>query len=167
MERPDSSAEDFPDAQLVDRRRGARSRLSLEDYIELRLGRGARRQAVNWFTRSWGAPSFADFWVFFNPVYGYGLSYFVYRPFRRFLPRYVAVFGTFLVSGFVLHDAVGWLLARQIRFPEMTLVFGLFGVGAIVSRATGIDLGRTPFLVRASVNLSYVVGCFELARLLH
>lgn len=52
-----------------------------------------------------------------------------------------------------------------MHFPEMTLVFALFGGGAILGEAVGMDLSRTPFLVRLSVNLLYIGGCFALVHM--
>jgi hypothetical protein len=97
-----------------------RRRPSLSTYITYLLGSGSSNQLKNWFERSWGARSFADFWRCFNPVYGYYLSYHAYRPLRRVVPRALAMWLTFIASGFLLHDLVGWALGRRIRFPEMT-----------------------------------------------
>jgi len=135
-------------------------RPSLSAYITYLLGSGSSNQLKNWFERSWGARSFADFWRFFNPVYGYYLSYYAYRPLRRFVPRALAMWLTFIVSGFLLHDLVGWALGWRIRFPEMTLVFALLGLGAVASEALHMDMSRWPFVARAGANIAYIVVCF-------
>jgi hypothetical protein len=132
----------------------------LRAYVEYRLGRKWKTQLVTWLTKTWGAASFDEFWIYFNPVYGYALSYWVYRPLRRVLPPLLAVWLTFVASGFLLHDAVGWLIARDVRFPEMTLVFVLFGLGASGAKAVGMDIARQPFVARAAANVGYVVICF-------
>src|SRR5215203_1711587 len=62
------------------------------------------RFARNWFVRPLSANSFSRFWYCWNPVYGYPLLFYVYRPLRRPLPRSCAVLLTFMVSGFFLHD---------------------------------------------------------------
>lgn len=137
-----------------------RRRPSLSTYITYLLGSGSSNQLKNWFERSWGARSFADFWRYFNPVYGYYLSYHAYRPLRRVVPRALAMWLTFIASGFLLHDLVGWALGRRIRFPEMTLVFALLGLGALASDAFHMDMSRWPFVARAGANIAYIVVCF-------
>lgn len=137
-----------------------RPRPSLSAYITYLLGSGSSNQLKNWFERSWGARSFADFWRYFNPVYGYYLSYYAYRPLRRIVPRALAMWLTFIASGFLLHDLVGWALGRRIRFPEMTLVFALLGLGALASDALRMDMSRWPFVARAGANIAYIVVCF-------
>ncbi len=59
----------------------------------------------NMLSRSLGARSFAIFWHYWNPIWGYYLSRYVMRPLRRFLPLSFATFITFVVSG-ALHDLV-------------------------------------------------------------
>jgi hypothetical protein len=137
-----------------------RWRPSLSAYITYLLGSGSSNQLKNWFERSWGARSFADFWRYSNPVYGYYLSYYAYRPLRRVVPRAVAMWLTFIASGFLLHDFVGWALGRRIRFPEMTLVFALLGLGALASDALHMDMSRWPFVARAGANIAYIAVCF-------
>ena len=74
----------------------------------------------NWLVRSFGAGTFGSFWEYWNPVYGYFLAYYVYRPLRTIMPRWVAVWLTFAACGFFLHDLLGWVVARQVRVPEMS-----------------------------------------------
>ena len=95
-----------------------RRRPGLGEYIERRLGRGATTQLRNLLVRPLGAASFSQFWRYWNPVYGYFLSYYAYRPLRRVFPRPVAVLLTFVGCGFVLHDLVGWAVAGHARFPR-------------------------------------------------
>jgi hypothetical protein len=53
------------------------------------------------------APSFAGFWRRWNPVWGYYLLYWCYRPARRVLPRAAAVLVTFAASG-LAHTSSPW-----------------------------------------------------------
>lgn len=120
---------------------------TLTRYIEVRLGNDPGTQARNVIAKPFGAGSFAEFWWYWNPLYGYFLFYYSYRPLRRLLPRRLAVWLTFVFCGLVLHDAVGWILARRVRFPELTVLFALFGIGAIGSEAARMDLSGSPFVV--------------------
>lgn len=133
-----------------------RTKPTLTKYIEFRLGQGAWTQLRNWLTRTWGAPSFSAFWRFWNPVYGYFLFYYCYRPLRRLIPRAPAVVITFLICGFVLHDVLGWVMGGKVHFPEMTLMFLLWGGGVVVSDALLMDLSGRPLLVRVGVNIAYI-----------
>ena len=92
-------------------------------------------------------------------MYGYFLHYYAYRPLRRRLPRAPAVFLTFVACGFLLHDLVGWIVGRAIRFPVMTLAFAFFGLGMIAAEALRLDYAEWPLPLRAVVNVSYVAGC--------
>jgi hypothetical protein len=110
---------------------------------------------------SFGAPSFIAFWRYWNPVYGYFLCYWSYRPLRKYLPRPMALILTFGLCGFLLHDVV------HIGFtgiPLITMWFVFLGVGAYISEALGMDLSRRPYVVRAVAHLLYLLVSFEVAR---
>jgi hypothetical protein len=143
----------------------SRQRPSLAVYVERRLGTGTRTMLRNWVLRSFGAPSFGEFWRYWNPVYGYVLTYFVYRPLRTFAPRPVAVWLTFVACGFFLHDLIGWLLRREVRVPEMTILFAFFGGAVVLTNAVHLDLSRQPLLLRIAVNCSFVVIAWGVMRL--
>lgn len=75
-------------------------RVTFTQYLEFRLGTDGGRSAwFNFFVKSFGARSFSEFWRLWNPVYGYILYYFSYRPLARVLPRPLAVLITFAASG--------------------------------------------------------------------
>ena len=150
-------------AMAIARPRHTSRRPTLGEYVERRLGRGSWAQARNVLAKPFGARSFAEFWRYWNPVYGYFLYYYSYRPLRRTVPRPAAAWLTFLLCGFVLHDLVGWLAARTVRFPEMTLLFALFGAGAIASEALHIDTSRHPFAVRAPANAAWLLAAWAIA----
>ena len=103
------------------RRTGRRPRLTFDQYLKFRLGASGGKTAwFNFFIKPFGAASFAEFWRLWNPVYGYFLYYYSYRPLSRLLPRAVAVQATFVVCGF-LHDVAAWALTRRILPPGATL----------------------------------------------
>jgi hypothetical protein len=114
-------------------------------------------QARNLLARPFGAPTLGGFWRYWNPVYGYVLLFHVYRPLRRRLPAPLAAWLTFVLCGFLLHDAVGWLLAGRVRAPEMTFMFALWGAEVVAADALGFDLTGTPYLVRAAANITHLV----------
>ncbi|MCB8925391.1 MAG: acyltransferase [Ardenticatenaceae bacterium] len=132
---------------------------TLEEYVVLRNGvpLGDGRSLRNMLERSFGAASFAGFWQYWNPIWGYGLGRYVYAPLRRVLPPAVAFILTFAISG-GLHD----LATMAVRWSPAFLFtpwFVLLGMGAVVGRVAGMDLGQRPFWLRAAVNLAYLVVC--------
>ena len=136
-----------------------RSPMEFSRYLNFCLGRGARARWFNFFVRPFGARSFAEFWRLWNPVYGYFLAYFLYRPATRALPRPVAVMITFVFCGFLLHDVPAWIITRRILPPGATIAFMLFGLGVVVSEAVRMDLSRWPVAARAVANVTYLAVC--------
>jgi uncharacterized membrane protein YeaQ/YmgE (transglycosylase-associated protein family) len=135
-------------------------RLTLAKYLRFRLGsNGGKTAWFNFFVRPFGAASFAQFWREWNPVYGYFLYYYSYRPLSRVISRPVAMVATFVICGFLLHDLPAWAFARKALPPGATIAFVLFGVGAVVGEWLHMDLSRLPILARAAVNVGYISGC--------
>ena len=99
-------------------------------------------------------------------MYGYVLFYYAYRPLRSVLPRPLAVWLTFVACGFVLHDLVGWLLARHARAPEMTVLFALFGAAVVLGEALHLDLSSRPLAIRGLANCGWLFGGWALMRLM-
>ncbi len=143
---------------------------TLKQFIELRLGKqtSPMNMLKEMLMRSFGAPSFHEFWRYWNPVYGYYLHYKCYKPLRRYLPRYVCVILTFAASGFFLHDLpFGWWI-RFIRFfqtgdfplPFVTVWFSLMGLITLVTRALKVDFGDQRFVFRVSVNTLCIFAPF-------
>jgi hypothetical protein len=56
--------------------------LTLSQYVHRRNGvpLGDAKSLPNMLHRSFGAASFAAFWQYWNPIWGYGLGKYVYTP---------------------------------------------------------------------------------------
>jgi hypothetical protein len=132
---------------------------SFHEFMVERLGDPRRplRLLHNFFVRPLLAGSFVGFWRRWNPPFLYVCLFFVYRPLRLYLPRPAALFATFLVSGFVLHDIPFGngidILRGRPEVPKVTLLLGIFGLLALVTAALRIDLSPRPSWVRAAANL--------------
>lgn len=111
--------------------------------------------------RSLGARSFAVFWQYWNPVFGYTLGRYVYLPLKRFLPPFLALIATFVVCG-AFHDLVTTLVRGSLAFL-FTPWFFFLGIGVVLGRLLRMDLSGYPWAVRAGANLAYVVSCLLLA----
>jgi D-alanyl-lipoteichoic acid acyltransferase DltB (MBOAT superfamily) len=134
--------------------------LTLNQYLQFRLGtRGGATAWFNFFIEPFGAPSFAGFWRQWNPVYGYFLYYYSYRPLSRIMPRALAMLATFVACGFLLHDLPAWAFARRVLPPGATITFTLFGLGAILGERFHMDLSSRPVIVRAAINVAYLAAC--------
>ena len=139
-----------------------RQALTLSQYVEFRNGvpLGNSKSFSNMLHRSLGAASFAEFWQYWNPIWGYGLGKYVYAPARRILPRVAALIATFIVSG-AIHDLATMAVGRSFAFL-FTPWFFLLGVEAVLGLALGMDFGKRPFWQRATVNFTYLVTCLLL-----
>lgn len=142
-----------------------RHNLTLAQHVALRNGvpLGDGTSLRNMLHRSFGAASYAGFWQYWNPIWGYGLGKYVYAPARRILPPAAAFIVTFIISGGI-HDLAMMAVSRSVVFL-FTPWFFLLGVGAVLGRAAGMDLGQRPFLIRVTVNFTYLVTCLLLTLL--
>ena len=133
--------------------------MTLAQYIRRRNGVpvGSSCSLRNMFYRSFGAGSFSGFWQYWNPIWGYGLSRYVYSPLKRVFPPTASLIMTFVVCG-ALHDLVIIAIRGSATFL-FTPWFFLLGVGAVFGRAAGMDFSSRPWLVRASANFIYLGAC--------
>src|SRR5438552_2728304 len=104
--------------------------LTLTQYITYRLGRTPKEQAINFLAKPFGAKSLTEFWHCWNPVWGYYLLYYCYRPLRNYFPRGLSVWLTFFACGLV-HDLPfvipAYLTSGQLPFFTLTVFFSLMG----------------------------------------
>ena len=140
-----------------------RQRITLAQYVHRRNGvpLGHPHSLRNMLHRSLGAGSFAEFWHYWNPIWGYGLGRYVYAPIQSVLPPAFALILTFAVSG-GLHDLATAAVRRSGAF-FFTPWFFVLGVGVVLGRALGFDFSSRPWWMRASINLSYLALCLALA----
>jgi len=136
-----------------------RQGLTLAQYVYRRNGvpLGSSNSLRNMLHHSLGASSFARFWQYWNPIWGYGLGKYVYSPLQRVLPVTVALIMTFVVSGGI-HDLVISAIRGSVAFL-FTPWFFLLGVGVVLGQAAGMDLSDRPWSVRVFTNLAYIGVC--------
>ena len=146
-------------------RSGTRRYVSLGQYVRRRNGvpLGARGGLQSMFRRSFGARSFASFWQYWNPIFGYGLGRYVYSPLFRVLPAAIALIATFVACG-ALHDLVTMAVRGSVAFL-FTPWFFFLGVGVVAGRVSGMDLSRFPWAARAGVHFVYLATCLAAALL--
>lgn len=140
----------------------ARRRMSLADYVQYRNGvpLGASGSLQNMLVRSFGAGTFARFWQYWNPIWGYALGRYVYAPLNRFLPASVSLILTFTISGAV-HDVATMLVRGALAFL-FTPWFFLMGIVVVFGRWLKLDYSAHPFLIRVAINSGLAVTCLML-----
>jgi len=107
--------------------------------------------------RSLGAGTFAGFWQYWNPIFGYYLGRYVDSPLRRALPRTTSLVLTFVICG-ALHDLVTMAVRGSVAFL-FTPWFFLLGLGVVLGGSVGMDFSSRPWAVRAGINLTYILAC--------
>ena len=122
-------------------------------------------------SRSFGAKNFADFWRYWNPLYGYLLRFYCYRYLRRRLPRSLSLWLTFAASGFFLHDLPTWpmdvAVNEQARFPTVTIAFSMIALFVLVSERTNFSLSGLGLLGRSLSHSALIFVSFATAMTLH
>ena len=139
--------------------------LSLSEYVKRRNGvaLGASGSMENMLKRSLGASSFYLFWQYWNPIWGYYLSYKVMRPLSSLMPVWFAIIGTFAVSG-GLHDLAVSLVKWQFTF-FFTPWFVLMGIFVVLTKKFAISYTKHSWLTRALINTSLIVISLVLTQL--
>ena len=137
------------------------SRLNLASYVRRRNGvpLGAAGSLQNMLHRSLGAPSITIFWQYWNPIFGFVLAKYVYRPLNTLLPPALSLVLTFVVCG-IFHDLFASAVAGRVVYV-CTLWFFLMGLGVLLSKWIKMDLSPFSWIVRALANTSYVAVCLS------
>jgi D-alanyl-lipoteichoic acid acyltransferase DltB (MBOAT superfamily) len=145
--------------KLASHEQRQRRRVTLAQYIRRRNGvpAGSSGSLRNMLRRALGAGSFAGFWRYWNPVFGYYLGRYVYRPLQRTMPRALALVLTFVVCG-ALHDLVTMAVRGSVAL-FFTPWFFLLGTGVVVGSWLRLDFSSCRRMVRIGINLTYIIGC--------
>lgn len=137
--------------------------ITLAKYIHKRNGvpPGNPRSLRNMLYRSLGAKSFDKFWNYWNPIFGYYLGYYVFKPLKKVVSPAIALLLTFVFCG-AIHDGAVMLFKGGISVFFMVW-FLFMGVGVFISKLLKHDLSALPWLFRAIYNLSYIGISFYVA----
>ena len=121
---------------------------------------GAPHSLRNMLTRSLGAGDFSTFWKYWNPVWGYHLGKYVFKPLKAVFPSSLSLILTFVFCGF-LHDVV--IMIVRSRFTLLlTIWFCLMGIWVVVSEWIGIDYAKYAWPIRALINVAIIGICLLL-----
>lgn len=131
--------------------------ISLRQYVKRRNGvpLGDNRSLPNMLRYSLGAGTFAEFWLYWNPIWGYYLARYIQRPLLKLLPPSIALILTFVVSG-ALHD-LAISLVKQTVYVVFTPWFGVMALVIVLTQALKLSYSALPWLFRAIIN-SVLIG---------
>ena len=131
--------------------------VSLARYVKKRNGvaLGKSGSMRNMLARSLGAGTFPVFWHHWNPIWGYYLSRKVMRPLNSFLPKWLAVLFTFMVSGAIHDAAVSIFKWKAIVF--FTPWFTLMGLAVVFSTFLSISYHKYPWVIRCALNSLVII----------
>lgn len=146
----------------------ARKILSLGQYVKRRNGvvLGGSGALMNMFKRSLGANRFDRFWQYWNPIFGYYLSRYIFEPLKGILPNWIALLITFVACG-LLHDLV--TIAINHRFALLFTPWFLFmGIFVVLSKGFQLEYlvfskGKGAFMINSLFNMSIILACLLLA----
>lgn len=160
-------------------RQSTASSLSCNAYIVRRLGMRSydlrsldKRQRARFFLsrvfwRPFTAPSLALFWRYWNPVYGYYLSKYIYRPCRIILPHSLCVIVTFAFCGFFLHDIFGYLVNGHLTPPHsITTWFTIIALGIVLSEKLDLRFDRLAPAFRVALHVGYLMATYLFMRVI-
>ncbi len=109
--------------------------MTLSDYILRRNGvpLGAGDSLRNMLSRSLGAGTFVEFWQYWNPIWGYYLGMYIFKPLKSILPASLSLVITFVACGFIHDLAVmllkwkfGMLLTQWFLFMGLSVILGKY-----------------------------------------
>ena len=136
--------------------------MTLTEYVKKRNGVpiGSSKSLRNNLYRSLGAKNFSTFWNYWNPIFGYYLGKYIFKPSKRIFPVGVALLFTFIFCG-MIHDSVTMIFRWKISF-FFTIWFSMMGIAVLITRFFNHNFNKQNWIFRASVNLSIVGLCFLL-----
>jgi hypothetical protein len=137
--------------------------LTLSDYVKRRNGvpLGHSASLRNMLTRALGAGKFSIFWQYWNPIWGYYLGKYIFKPLKAIFPPALALLLTFAVCGFI-HDLAIMLLKWKFTLL-LTPWFIWMGLCVVLSESTKMDYSTLPWIARAAINVLVIASCLLLA----
>jgi hypothetical protein len=135
----------------------------LSDYVKRRNGvpLGDKDSLRNMLNRSLGAGKFSIFWQYWNPIWGYYLGKYIFKPLKLVLPQALSLIITFVVCGFI-HDLAIMLLKWKFTLL-LTPWFLFMGLSLILSDYAKINYSKFSWIARAAINIIIISGCLFIA----
>jgi hypothetical protein len=137
--------------------------MDLSDYVKRRNGvpLGASDSLRSMLRRSLGAWKFSIFWQYWNPIWGFYLGKYVFKPLKNIFPPALSLILTFAFCGF-LHDLVIMLLRWNFELL-LTPWFLLMGFCVVFGDYANIDYSKFTWTIRALINILNISICLLIA----
>jgi hypothetical protein len=137
--------------------------LNLSDYVKRRNGvpLGHRDSLRHMLNRSLGAGKFSIFWKYWNPILGYYLGKYIFKPLKFIFPPALSLIFTFIICGFI-HDLAIMLLKWKFTIL-LTPWFLCMGLSVVLGDYAKIDYAKFPWMGRAAINILVISSCFLIA----
>ena len=137
--------------------------MNLSDYVKRRNGvpLGDKDSLRNMLNRSLGAGKFSIFWQYWNPIWGFYLGKYIFKPLKLVLPQALSLIITFVVCGFI-HDLAIMLLKWKFTLL-LTPWFLFMGLSLILSDYAKINYSKFSWIARAAINIIIISGCLFIA----
>ncbi|MDF2157120.1 MBOAT family O-acyltransferase [Algoriphagus sp. CAU 1675] len=137
--------------------------MTMAEYVLKRNGvpLGESNSLRNMLLRSLGAKNFAEFWNYWNPIFGYFLGYKIFKPIKTILPDSMAFLTTFLVSG-LIHDLAALIFTGRTSFL-FSIWFLWMATGVLLTQLLKFNFSKKPFVIRALINLTIILFCLAIA----
>ena len=140
--------------------------MNLSEYVLKRNGvpLGASDSLKKMLFRSFGAKNFAVFWNYWNPIWGYYLAYYSFKPLKQIVPSWISLILTFLICS-VLHDIAISFIGGGISIT-FTIWFTVISFAVLLTQLFQLDLKNSNWYFRAFINLLYLISTFMFAKYL-
>ena len=137
-------------------------KITLTEYIKKRNGVaiGNSKSLRNNLYRSLGSKNFSTFWNYWNPLFGFYLGKYIFKPLKTFFPVTVAFLLTFIFCGLV-HDIVTTLFRGKTSF-FFTIWFLFMGTAVLITKWFNHNFSRHKWIVRTVINLTIIGLCLLL-----
>lgn len=134
----------------------------LKDYIKKRNGVsiGSPKSLRNNLYRSLGAKNFSTFWKYWNPIFGYYLGKYIFKPLKKVFSNTIALLFTFTFCGMV-HDLVTTIFRGKISF-FFSIWFLFMGLAVLITKSIKHNFTEQIWAIRAFINLSIISICLIL-----
>ena len=117
-------------------------KMTLGRYIYKRMDgvQGELPQLAYMVKKSFGASNFRGFWFYWNPIYSFLLTYYVYKPLKNIMSQGMARSLTFIING-VFHDLVVSLVIGSV-FYGVTLLFSIYMVILSIEEKINLNISK-------------------------
>ena len=136
--------------------------MTLTDYIKKRNGVsiGSPKSLRNNLYRSFGSINFSTFWNYWNPIFGYYLGKFIFKPIKKIFSVGISLLFTFIICE-LIHDIVTTIFREKISF-FFSIWFLLLGLAVLLTRTLKLNFSKRVWIIRAFINLSIISTCLVL-----